>query len=196
MLIAGLVPVGFLAFSMQYGMMNPIAGEGTVQSGENVGTVSEFDLRISLRSMRTWLIICLILKISGIFLMWRQSRIMRSIWNMWRWLIHCCRCRRSITKEIQRHYIIFWQYRSATWRYTSSNVGMRRILVVFQVEWGNINAVEHHSRCEINQSLPVGNSMTMIRSKRCWRCVWIMKKFLNPFMSQLTDNTGGMIPGW
>lgn len=43
MLIAGLVPVGFLAFSMQYGMMNQLPREGTVQSGENVGTVSEFD---------------------------------------------------------------------------------------------------------------------------------------------------------
>ena len=75
MLIAGLVPVGFLAFSMQYGMMNQLREKEQY----NLEKMLEQSLRISLRSMRTWLIICLILKISGIFLMWRQSRIMRSI---------------------------------------------------------------------------------------------------------------------
>ena len=73
MLIAGLVPVGFLAFSMQYGMMNQL------REKEQYNLEKMLEQSVSLRSMRTWLIICLILKISGIFLMWRQSRIMRSI---------------------------------------------------------------------------------------------------------------------
>ena len=74
MLIAGLVPVGFLAFSMQYGMMNQLREkeqynlekmlEQSVSSIENQSQIYEN---------------LVILKISGIFLMWRQSRIMRSI---------------------------------------------------------------------------------------------------------------------
>ena len=77
MLIAGLVPVGFLAFSMQYGMMNQLREkeqynlekmlEQSVSSIENQSQIYEN------------LVDYLILKISGIFLMWRQSRIMRSI---------------------------------------------------------------------------------------------------------------------
>lgn len=78
MLIAGLVPVGFLAFSMQYGMMNQLR-EKEQYNLEKMLEQSVSSIENQSQSIRTWLIICLILKISGIFLMWRQSRIMRSI---------------------------------------------------------------------------------------------------------------------
>ena len=71
MLIVGLVPVVFLAFSMQYGMTN--------QLREKEQYNLEKILRTSHRFMKIWSIIYPIHKVSGIFSIRKWNQIMRNI---------------------------------------------------------------------------------------------------------------------
>ena len=78
MLIVGLVPVGFLAFSMQYGMTNQLR-EKEQYNLEKILEQSVNSLRTSHRFMKIWSIIYPIHKVSGIFSIRKWNQIMRNI---------------------------------------------------------------------------------------------------------------------
>ncbi len=106
MLIAGLVPVGFLAFSMQYGMMNQLREkeqynlekmlEQSVSSIENQSQIYKnlVDYLSYSQNLR------------NIFDVETESDYEKYLKYV-KVADHCCRCRRSITKRSRAlHYIL------------------------------------------------------------------------------------------